>query len=69
MAVNLGTIQKEVNIAISAATSVADLAEKFAGLAQKYGKFVPGAGPEIVAVAGIITTADKLLHTLKNFLG
>ena len=66
---SIGDIKNEIDGAINAATSIADLAEKFAALAKKYGGGIPGAGPEISLIAGFIGVADSLLHTLKNVLG
>ena len=66
---DLADIKNEIDGAIDAATSVADLADHFAELAKKYGSFIPGAGPEISAIAGFIDVGDKLLHSLKTVLG
>jgi hypothetical protein len=64
MALDIATIEAEVKSAVAEATSVADLADKYADILAKFAGDIPVAGPEVVKYIGWLDTATKALNEL-----
>jgi hypothetical protein len=68
MSLDLGKIKSELDSVVNEATSVLDLVEKYAATVQKIANLVPGIGPELSSVLGLVDVVDKALHELQNVL-
>lgn len=68
MAFDIKSIEAELNTLVAEADSVADVADKYADLLVKYADVIPGAGPEIQTIVGLLDKATKALDELKSAL-
>jgi uncharacterized coiled-coil DUF342 family protein len=68
MAFDIKSLEAELNTVVSEADSVADIADKYADVLVKYADAIPGAGPEIQTVVGLLDKATKALDELKSAL-
>lgn len=68
VALDIKTLETELNSVVSEADSVADIADKYADILVKYADLIPGAGSEIQTVVGLLDKATKALDELKSAL-
>lgn len=68
MALNLGSLKTELEAVVNEATSLADLADKWADRVRPFVSGIPGVGTEAAAVVSVLDALDKALHEAKSVL-
>jgi hypothetical protein len=68
MAFNIASLKAEAEAVVNEATSLVDLADKWADRIRPFLVAVPSIGPEAAAAVAVLDELDKVLHEAKTVL-